>query len=285
MRLSVLDLVSASAFPGQLNEDAASSNHGAAWVIDGATDLGPPELLGSSGAAWLSHEVSTHFHRTLIDSASTAAAVKQALAGVRDRFHAAKRREPVDQWELPFAAFMMARLGPDHIEFAWLADCVALIRNLDGTVARIGEQAELAAAESKEAGRFAPLKDGHGKMLAASSPTVAHLRAERSRKNREPDKWLLGVEPEAADYLNRATISLTQCAHILLMTDGLSAYVDRYGLGSDGALFDRALSGDGLAGVLGAVREVERNDADCVRFPRYKASDDATGILLAMVRS
>ncbi len=283
MRLSVLDLVSASAFPGQLNEDAASSSHAAAWVIDGATDLGPPDLLGSSGAAWLSNEVNTQFHQTLAGSGPTDAAVDRALAAVQARFQAEKRREPVDQWELPFAAFMMARLGAEHVEFVWLADCIALVRKRDGTAARVGEAPERSDMEARDAARLGPLKDGGGKMIAAATPAMDHLRAERNRKNREPDKWLLGVDPEAARHLDRVLIDSADCSHILLMTDGLSAYVDKYGLGDDQALFDRALGKGGLASVLTAVREIEHADGDCVQFPRYKASDDATGILLVLV--
>jgi hypothetical protein len=282
MRLSVLDLVSASAIAGQLNEDTASSNHAAAWVIDGATDLGPPELLGSSGAAWLSSEVNTSLHRILAGSAPTDAAIRLALTEVRERFQAMKRREPVDRWELPFAAFMMIRLDLGHAEFVWLADCIALVRKSDGTVIRIGEPAAHSAMEAEDAGRLGPLKDRQGK-TTASAPAMAHLRAERNLKNRTADEWLLGIEPEAADHLNRARIDCADCTHVLLMTDGLSGYADKYGLGSERDLFERALHGDGLAGTLKAVRDIEREDGDCVRFPRFKVSDDATGILLALV--
>lgn len=280
MRLAVIDIVSESSSRDQLNEDAVSSNHGAAWVIDGATDLGPPELLGSSGAAWLSNELNTSFHDLSSAAASVDDLVRQALTQVQERFLRAKLREPTDRWELPFAAFMIAKLEDHHVEFAWLADCIALVRGRDGDVTRIGARPEAAEMETREAGQLGRLKDQHGKI--ASSRALEHLRAQRNLKNRTPETWLLGVEPEAAEHLNGFVVECSRSAHILLMTDGLSAYVDKYALGSDEDLFSAALSGDGLAGVLKAVREQEQADVDCVRFPRYKRSDDASGILLAL---
>jgi hypothetical protein len=74
--------------------------------------------MGRSGAAWLSNEVNSAFHNQFRSPAPTAELIENTLIGVRERFDREKRRDPVDRWELPFAAFMMIRQIEGRLELS-----------------------------------------------------------------------------------------------------------------------------------------------------------------------
>ena len=75
------------------SDDRAGSGDRLAWVIDGATDLGPPGLMGTrGGAAWLALTADAAF------AAAPGAPLSQVVAHVFDRvgeaFVAERTREP-----------------------------------------------------------------------------------------------------------------------------------------------------------------------------------------------
>ncbi|MFD0348609.1 hypothetical protein ACFQ0M_26250 [Kitasatospora aburaviensis] len=61
------------------------------------------------------------------------------------------------------------------------------------------------------------------------------------------------------------------------LTDGASRYTERFGLGSWGDAL-RLLAESGPGELIAQVRAVERTDADCERWPRGKAHDDASAL-------
>jgi hypothetical protein len=71
-------------------------------------------------------------------------------------------------------------------------------------------------------------------------------------------------------------------ARVLLASDGFLALASDYGRYTPDTLFAAAES-RGLAALGAELRAVEAADADGVRFPRFKRSDDATALLLAVV--
>ena len=65
---------------------------------------------------------------------------------------------------------------------------------------------------------------------------------------------------------------------ILLGTDGFWRLNDTYHVYGMDQLVDAALNG-GLERLARELREIERNDRQCVKFPRIKPTDDATALL------
>jgi len=54
MRFDVLQMISLAGDAASANDDRVGASDAIAWVIDGATDLGEPGLLGTrGGAAWI----------------------------------------------------------------------------------------------------------------------------------------------------------------------------------------------------------------------------------------
>lgn len=252
------------------NDDRAGMAHAHAWVIDGATDLGPPGLVGPrGGAAWLALEADAAF------AAAGDAPVETICAGVfarlARRFDAVRTREALARWELPVAAFLLVRLSDAGLECVWAGDCMGLLRR-GASVERLGPPADIRDKEAESAASMA--EHGLGKVKTdRAAPVLDHLRASRGNT----DKPLLGTDPEAA---KRLAVMRTACApgdDLLLMTDGFAALIDSYAA-LDAETLMAALDTGGLPALATRLRAIEAEDADCTHFPRFKRSDDATAL-------
>lgn len=250
------------------NDDRAGSKARCAWIIDGATDLGPAGLLGDQGgAAWLSATADAGFGMSSADRLSDTC--RQVFDHVAGRFAAERRRDPEGAWELPSASFAAVQLSDGELEVAWAADCVVLLRS--GTEVR---WCTPAPDRAKEASDAAALGAGIGAQVVRSAGVLADRRAHRSR----PGRQVLGVEAVAAAAVTRSTIvPIASGDSVLLLTDGFSALIDAYRRYSAGELFE-AVVARGLAALGQELRAVEAEDAACLRYPRFKRSDDATAL-------
>lgn len=273
MRFDFLDQISLAGDPASANDDRAGAGDTTAWVFDGATDLGPPGLVGTrGGAAWIAQEGNAAF------TASTAQGITAACGGVyahvAQRFAAIARREPVARWELPIAAFLAVTVVDGGIEIGWAGDCVALLRRGD-MVERLGPPGERRDGEAQHARRF--VGQGLG-IKPVPAPVLDSLRDSRNRRSRP----VLSVEPGEIDRLATGFAACGTGDELLLMSDGFFALVDSYAVYDEAALFAAARA-KGLARLGIELRGIEADDPACTRYPRFKQSDDATALWLRCV--
>jgi len=66
-------------------------------------------------------------------------------------------------------------------------------------------------------------------------------------------------------------------ARLLLMSDGFSAISDAYRHVGDSELIE-LVEKEGLEHVYDIIRDIENKDAGCMKFPRFKKSDDASAV-------
>lgn len=270
MHFDLIQSISLAGSSSTPNDDRAGAADALAWVIDGATDLGPPGLMGArGGAAWLAAEAHAGF------LAATDAPIdricRKLATDLEARYLATRTREPIGRWELPMASMLAVRLSGDMLECAWLGDCAGLVRSGDHIV-RLGPPRQAKDAEAQMAIGLAQHGLGNVKR---SAPIVDELRRSRSGL----DKRILGVEAETMTSLEAATLTCKAGDDVLLMSDGFSALIDGYAMLGEAELMD-ALNDEGLAALAVRLRATEAGDAACTRFPRFKASDDATALWL-----
>lgn len=271
MRFDVLQSISLAGTSATPNDDRLGAGDGVAWVIDGATDLGEPGLVGTrGGAAWIAQEANSAF--TAAGDASVDAICKGASARIHRRFEAVRTRAPLGAWELPSASFLLVRAMVAGVECGWLGDCAALLKRGD-TVERIGPL----ASKQAETDHAASLADHDLGQKIRSGPVRDSLRMARA----SDDRRVLGVDPAMVDHVGRAVLPAAPGDELLLMTDGFAALVDVYGVFDDAGLM-AAVSTNGLADVALQLRQIEEDDAGCSRFARFKRSDDATALWLRL---
>lgn len=270
--LTVLDSISLAGDRGRQNDDAFGVVPPRAWVIDGATDLHDAPLAGAgSDAAWLAQRANAFFHAQEGDLRALLAA---AAADARDFFDAP---DGLERWKLPTASVLIVVETEAGLAGLDLGDSRCFIRDGAGAAFAFGGAARAADNESADAARFAA--DGRKPLERADA--LDHLRRLRANHNRAGGYWVFGLHPEAAAHARAWSAALVRPAHVVLATDGFAALVDRYGAYDPAGLVAAALD-KGLAELGRELRAIEAADAAGARHPRWKASDDATALLLRL---
>jgi hypothetical protein len=282
VRIEVLDSLSDPAKPGGENEDRIGWNGSAAFVIDGATGLGPPVMAPSqSDAAWIAEWARERLAAELAPDRSLRDVVRTLCASARERFFAAASPE-IERYRHPSASFQSLRLTDAGLEIAGLGDCALFLHDGTGTLTRhsglragrSGEQSSARMAIDRMGGLNA---EGEG---FRDAETLAALRASRARQNTEGSAWTLGIHPDAGDHVRIEMPEVRLPVVGLLCSDGFADSVDNYALHTAAALIDRA-ERHGLRPLLAEIRRIERDiDPKGLQFPRYKRSDDASSVLV-----
>ena len=211
----------------------------------------------------------------LRDGHGAAAALRAALGDTQKSFAALRRMPPREMWQTPCASMMLAVQAEGDVEFLWFGDCAALVKQGDAPVQVVGDGFEKKAEEGRRAGALA--KERHQPATDRSQFTDA-LRTTRNRIN-SGNSWLFSPDAKAASHVARRIMKLAPGATLLLASDGFLALASDYGAYSADRLMEAALS-KGLAALGEELRAIEADDAQGAKFPRFKASDDATALLL-----
>ncbi|MGN7159850.1 hypothetical protein [Sphingomonas sp. SAFR-052] len=250
------------------NDDRAGVRARHAWVIDGATDLSPPGLVGAQGgAAWLAATADAAF--AMVEGADLRDTCHRVFAMVEAAYVRQRQREPQGPWELPRASFAAVQLVDAGLDVAWASDCSILHAFAGGVAWRTPEP-----SRARESAQAAALGPGTGAVKLRSAAVLDDRRAARARSGQR----VLGIDAaDSAAVMTTARFDVAVGDELLLMTDGFVALVDSYGVHDANSLFDAARTG-GLAMLGVQLRAIERDDAACLRFARFKVSDDATAL-------
>lgn len=273
--LTLVESISLAGDRGKQNDDTFGLAGARAWVLDGATDLHEAPLSGAaSDASWIAQVGNAYLHAA---SGDLRAVVRGASSAAADGFRQLLGGRSYERWQSPISSLLIAEETPDGVSGLDLGDSRAFALDADGAVHVAGGPEEAADAESKLA---AQQTDAHKPLLRRTS-TIEMLRRMRAELNREGASWTFGIDPACADHARAWRFKLARPAHVLLMTDGFSALVDRYRVYDAGGLVQAALE-IGLQELGRELRAIETADAGGALHPRFKASDDATAMLLRL---
>jgi len=276
--LTLVESFSLAGDPDKPNEDAFGGSDHAALVLDGATMLGDGLIPGPSDAAWIAQFGARRLIAHLKQE-EPKKALKLALGDAEKSFHALRRAEPEEQWQVPCASMMLAATHEKRLEFLYLGDCGALVEQPEG-VKVIGETLEKRADEARRAALLATEKNLAPASGLRQPEFLRHLRAARNRVN-SGTYWLFSPDKRAASHAKRRIMMVEKGAHLLLASDGFLALASDYGAYDAPGLF-RAAKTKGLKALGDELRAIEDADALGEKFARFKKSDDATALLLAV---
>ena len=279
--LTLVESISLAGDRAKQNDDAHGFAHGAAWVIDGATDLhGAPLTSEASDAAWIAQNANAYFHehagahgedglRALMRDAATAAAIE--FARIADA--------PEEKWKSPICSLLMAAETDAGVSGLDLGDCRVFALDAGGAVFQVGGPDRIADVESELAAKAA--KDASGAALLRHEGTMNMLRRLRATQNGGGNSWTFCLDPACAEHARVWRLDLARPAYLLLATDGFAALVDRYHAYDAGTLVQNAVS-RGLHELGRELRGIELADIAGAEHPRFKPSDDATALLLRL---
>lgn len=270
--LTLLDAISAGGDRAGQNDDAFGAAPGAAWVIDGATDLDAPLTPTASDAAWIARAANAWLHaRDDIANADPTALIRAAATHLRGAFAAHADPETTPRWRWPLAAILLVQERPGGVTVADLGDCRVFVGG-----AAVGGRER--GKDDEHADAAAHAADTGGSRYK-SKDALAFLRSQRGAFYDTAAPF--GIDPRCAETLRIRNVAVARPAHLLLATDGFAALTDVYGAYDPATLVAAAVA-EGLAPLLAELRAIEAADQDGARHPRWKRSDDATAVLLRL---
>lgn len=286
--LTFVEAISLAGDRKKQNDDAYGKLGRCAWVIDGATDLGEPLSQEASDAAWLAaslnasmYETATAYDLVGADEDDIRMALMTASQLALEDFPVSARSVGVERWRLPTASALIVSEHEGTLIGVDLGDCRCFALDASGATHGIGGPPNAADDERRAASHAAKTADPSALLL--DPITLDRLRAKRALHNigEEGGYWVFGLQPDCAWRSRAWSLDLARPAHILLMTDGFAALTDRYSAYDAGGLVRAALD-KGLQELGRELRAIEAADAGGAKHPRFKASDDATALLLRL---
>lgn len=266
---------------GPVNEDAIGHHGNAAWVIDGATGIGPSILDAPSDAAWLAQTANRLLAEALADDPDcpTIALLRTVMTRCAEALARVQLRADVDSCDLPSAAFAMVRIIDDAVEITSLADC---------RVAAVDEAgaARLYGASGPGYRRGADIGGGEGDLRRGAddrsrcAEIAAVARIARQSLPEELRGRLLGLRARGRGggpcLAGEASFAARQ--RFAIASDGFLRLVELFGIETPADLLAIATPGEAQA-WLARLRDIEREPDSLRRHTRVKRHDDASLIV------
>jgi len=281
-QFEVIDSVSEAG--GSVNEDRAAASERAAWILDGATGVSPQRLFpGPSDPAWFAATADGLLARLTADVDGGMTLLRRLVADLHDACAAAALAPLAETAiELPSASLLVAQLAGSEIALLILGDCKLLLRRRDGTVEAF-DQSSVAPFDAKLVEALRAMRAGGATRLSELTSRLTPLiRENRLWKNRPGGYGVLTADAACFAFAETARRQAQDATHLLLATDGFYRLVDTYHMLTASELMEATLE-RGLAPLHAELRRLEESDPECLAFPRLKARDDATAMLVGVI--
>jgi serine/threonine protein phosphatase PrpC len=256
---------------GPLNEDALAIGRDVCIVCDGATSLAsspaPESLSGGRYAANLTIDA-------FIDSTGLTLEERACLANKKiAEGMSACGIDQADRARLWSTSFAAVQVSGHTLHWCQSGDCTILLLYRDGSSRRV---TPLPGQDSEVLARWQQL--GGAKETTIHQLLGEQIAAVRRKMNRTFGS--LNGEPEAMEFLACGTEDIEPVAEIILFTDGLFPPSPDPHSPFDENKFISLYRSGGLRGVREVIRNIQRGDPGCFRYPRFKLHDDIAAVSL-----
>lgn len=245
------------------NEDWVAISPTIAVVLDGVTVFKEADSGCTHGTPWYVSQLGTQFFAAAAGRhVSLESALKSAIGSVANMHSDVC---DLDQIGAPSAAVAAVRIGESFVEYLVLADITILIKSVHGLTVVSDERVSDTVAD-----------------LADQPNHAADIMKRRQRyRNKEGGYWVAAADPAVAKHARIGQIPVADFQHAAVMSDGASRLVAPFRQTSWQGLLSLVREA-GPAALIDAVRQAEADDAEKLRWPRFKVSDDATVAYLSI---
>ncbi|MDG4795159.1 hypothetical protein [Micromonospora sp. WMMD1082] len=254
---------------GHINEDFAAATANAVVLLDGAGLSGVDNGGCIHGVTWYVRRLGSELLARLAhDSALSLAQILADVIGLVSASH--DTTCDVNHPGTPSSTVVMVDVRGPLLRYLVLADSVLVINEL-------GKQRVVSDGREAETGRL------HRRVMdsiPAGTPAHddarrAYVETLRAHRNRPGGFWVAAADPQAASEALTGEVDRERVESLLLLSDGASRPVDRFGILTWHEIADLVANSGGPA-LLRRVRDAENSDPHGMRWPRGKIHDDAT---------
>ncbi|MFJ8432973.1 hypothetical protein ACIQ9P_16910 [Kitasatospora sp. NPDC094019] len=247
------------------NEDWVAATPTLAVVLDGLSTAGL-DTGCRHGVPWYVAQLGGHLMAALAEPGRTPA---DGLARALDQVAALHPGCDLGNPGTPSATVSVLRAGADGFDYLVLADSPIVFERADGHQLVTDLRVDATVPELRaEAERFPTGTPAHTEAVRRM------VAAQRLTRNTAGGYWVAGSDGGAAHHALTGTVPLAGITAAAVMSDGVSRLVTEYRAASWTEVFATLREG-GADGLIAAVRTVEATDPEGLRWPRFKASDDA----------
>ena len=263
--------ISAATQPGgsQPNQDRFHADGQCAFVLDGASAIRPQKRDGGWYAGELSKELGYRLKRNL--NSDLRGSLRSAIASVASMLDAGDGS--------PSSTVTIATWSDAILDVLVLGDSTAVVYLKSGAV-EVLYDARLDAIGTELRDAYQDALSGGNGFSTGHRERLRKLQEEQLRTRNQPGGyWIAADDPAAADESLTMSFPLGEVDAVLLATDGAADGVLTYGLMTWQEVRQRIT----MSGPEAHIEEIviaEREDADGMRWPRGKRSDDKTVVLI-----
>lgn len=250
------------------SEDRVFTTGNAAIVLDGASQPEPAERDGG----WIADTLG-RFLRDRLSASPTidlSDLLAEAIATITYQYSLTPKQSPS-------TTVCMARWHDDSLDALVLGDSpiAVLTRHGESLLLRDDRLSRIASEERQAFQRVDPGSFG----TQRSQEWRNLVDAQRIQRNVPGGYWIAEAVPDAATHAHRAQWNLDDTTAVMLMTDGVSSGVDRYGVPATWRDSFNIASHDPYA-LIDLIHSTEEADSKGVRWPRSKCHDDKAMVIV-----
>lgn len=267
----------------KFNEDVVGFTKTCGFIIDGASGLTKTNVTNfENDVYWYVSQLKEMLNANLDSDKSLKEILKDSIKIIRNRFYSIANNYNINTLDFPSAAIAITRLRNNKIEYFILGDCSIVLKYVDGKthylkddrVTKFDNQVIKNIIEENEK------NTNQNKIFKGfSEKTLSMLRDNRLKKNTDSGYWILEFDQKAIDKGLYGNFPTTGLLGAILMSDGFSCAIDNYRLIESKSIFDYVKI-YGLEKVYTSIRDIEKDDVDCRKYPRLKKSDDCSAIYM-----
>jgi hypothetical protein len=279
----IRDIKAMSYSEKEFNEDAVGFTKTSTFIIDGASGLTRTNVTNSENDVyWYVNQWKEILEANLDTDKSLKDIMKDGLKIIKARFQYLVSKKKVNPLNYPSAAIAVAKIIDNYIEYFILGDCSIILKKNDGEVCyfkddRVTEFDDQVIKNIMEENK--KNLDQHKVFKGFSQKSLEMLRNNRLKKNTDTGYWILEFDERAIDKGLYGSVFIDDSIKVILMSDGFSLSIDNYGLMDEYTLFDY-VKDYGLEKIYKIIRTIEKDDMDCIKYPRLRKSDDCSAVYM-----
>lgn len=259
-------------------------------LMDGASGLGKNNNIvkDKTSAEWFVDFILEQLEKEILESKlyDIKELLRKCIVLAKDRINEFEIQNNIKlkDYEIPSASFSILKDNGKTFEIFLLGDTVTLIKYKNSNKVEIVKNPNQEAVQNndnivlKKAKEISIKQSTSVRLAIQEKEIVKMLQNNRSKKNCDCNGgyYILSTDFKALNHGVTINLDNKDIEGILLLTDGIDYKI----LGLDENMVYNYIKNNGFEALLKQIRVRQLEDFDYNEYPRFKMSDDASGIFI-----